>query len=164
MSPTLKRLGLPTLLVVVGLGLSSCGGGPLWTEDFNRAEIYQIAIALPYWDFASQHDGLMRSQYGVYDWSTDECSVPFVGSLANSGPGFNFTWPCIQHDFGYRNFKWLESAYAPRWGSYWRGYKDTIDSHFWWNMIQRCDNGAFYWIDTCQAVANTYWWAVHNFG
>src|SRR5215210_4952981 len=35
------------------------------------------------------------------DFSSDDCSAPVVGS---SGASFDFTEPCVRHDFGYRNY------------------------------------------------------------
>jgi len=34
-----------------------------------------------------------------YDWSQDGCSGP----ATKTGYADNFYWPCVQHDFGYRN-------------------------------------------------------------
>ena len=52
-----------------------------------------------------------------FDWITDGCSAPLVGS---TGRSFNFRGPCRRHDFGYRNLQLLERATAGG-RRYWNG-------------------------------------------
>lgn len=44
-----------------------------------------------------------------FDWTTDWCSAPLVGS---TGRSFDFRWPCRRHDFAYRNTKLLDVRYG----------------------------------------------------
>ncbi len=52
---------------------------------------------------------LFIKYYGTpnwWDWRTDNCT----GS-PDSGPFFNFTWPCRRHDYGWKNLKLGESLF-----------------------------------------------------
>lgn len=44
-----------------------------------------------------------------FDWTTDWCSAPLVGS---TGRTFDFRMPCRRHDFGYRNLQRMERRYG----------------------------------------------------
>src|SRR5688500_13497574 len=47
-----------------------------------------------------------KSAYPGFDWSTDGCSVPMViQAVSRMADKYvaKFYWPCVQHDFGYRN-------------------------------------------------------------
>lgn len=45
------------------------------------------------------HHNAWRQKFPNFDWNTDGCSGP----AKLTGYADNFYWPCVQHDFGYRN-------------------------------------------------------------
>lgn len=45
------------------------------------------------------HYDQWRNKFPNFDWGTDGCSGP----AKLTGFADNFYWPCVQHDFGYRN-------------------------------------------------------------
>ncbi|MGX1762193.1 phospholipase A2 [Streptomyces lydicus] len=75
--------------------------------------------------------GLYRSgsNYFRFNWSTNGC---------NSSPeklpgGYDFTYSCHRHDFGYRNYKTIVGKAAWR-----RDHKKRIDDVFLQDMRQAC--------------------------
>lgn len=70
-----------------------------------------------------------------FDWSTDFCSAPLVGS---TGRSFDFTSACRRHDFAYRNYKRVDSVSAQR-GQLWNsGIRHRIDLRFRQDMKNHC--------------------------
>lgn len=85
-----------------------------------------------------------------FDWSTDLCSAPFVGS---TGRTFDFTAACRRHDFGYRNLKLMDERYscpnrpvndvclAGTWsyGTWWNSdSRRRVDDRFRRDMLAHC--------------------------
>jgi hypothetical protein len=96
-----------------------------------------------------------------FDWTTDWCSAPMVGS---TGRSFDFRWPCRRHDFGYRNLKRLDRVHGPA-GTWWNATtKLAVDRRFLTDMHLHC--GARPWWDEspCRAWATTFYGAVRAFG
>ena len=87
--------------------------------------------------------------YG-FDWSTDYCSYSPDNPL-----GFPFNTPCARHDFGYRNYKAVNRFSAN---------KARIDSAFYADMTRVCDRYSGATASACDALAWTYYQAVHTFG
>lgn len=94
-----------------------------------------------------------------FDWSTDRCSAPLVGSTGHS---FDFTAACRRHDFGYRNLKGIEQ----RWGvdSWNRSSKYAVDRRFLQDMRNHCAGRGWASRTTCRAWALTFYFAVRQFG
>jgi hypothetical protein len=85
-----------------------------------------------------------------FDWSTDLCSAPLVGS---TGRSFDFRDACRRHDFAYRNTQLLDLRYScPRrpagtvcpmgtatFGQFWNGMtRKAIDVRFRDDMRRSC--------------------------
>jgi hypothetical protein len=96
-----------------------------------------------------------------YDWSTDWCSAPLVGS---TGRSFDFRAPCRRHDFGYRNLRLLEVRYAGG-GRYWNGTsRKRIDQQLLSDMRAHCRARPWYEEATCTVWAETFYAAVRVAG
>ena len=65
-----------------------------------------------------------------FDWSTDGCSAPIIGS---SGRTFDFLNACRRHDFAYRNFSRIDN------GKWWtEALRARIDAVFKKDMSADC--------------------------
>jgi hypothetical protein len=98
---------------------------------------------------AARNDRAPWSSYG-FDWSTDYCS-----SSPDNPLGFNFDTSCWHHDFGYRNYKTIGAFPAN---------KDRVDSMFYADLQRVCATYSSGWQPACNALAWTYYQAVHVFG
>ena len=67
----------------------------------ETAIITHLLFDLDLKTFTRQYASLRRTNKTL-DWTSDGCSAPLIG---DSGRSFDFRWPCVRHDFGYRNFK-----------------------------------------------------------
>ena len=95
-----------------------------------------------------------------FDWSTDYCSAPLVGS---TGLSFDFRNSCRRHDFGYRNLKLLDRRYGP--GRYWNsGNRLRVDQRFLADMRNHCATRAWFLQPSCRQWADTYYAAVRWLG
>ena len=96
-----------------------------------------------------------------FDWTTDWCSAPLVGS---TGRSFDFHAACRRHDFGYRNLPLLER----RWGkgsTYWNhAARLRVDRQFLADMRAHCATRSVFLRPTCRAWARTFYVAVRSFG
>ncbi|HKZ24306.1 MAG TPA: phospholipase A2 [Acidimicrobiia bacterium] len=93
------------------------------------------------------------------DWTTDDCSAPFVGS---TGTSFDFTQPCRRHDFGYRNYKRVEGEFVENaWSEI---SKLQVDDTLLFDARQHCSARPIYLKAQCYAWAQTFYWAVRTVG
>lgn len=119
----------------VSLGLAVPGVGTAHANSeirLARIESLVFDATLPTFQLAgARRVGIDAS----FDWSTDLCSAPLVGS---TGRSFDFTGPCTRHDFAYRNFKRADAEHPPR-GTLWNSrLRHRVDSLFLRDMIDHC--------------------------
>jgi hypothetical protein len=96
-----------------------------------------------------------------FDWTTDWCSAPLVGS---TGRSFDFRAPCRRHDFGYRNLQLLERRYAGA-GRYWNNTsRRRVDQQLLTDMRTHCKARPWYEEATCRLWADTFYAAVRVAG
>ena len=89
-----------------------------------------------------------------FDWSTDGCSAPVVGSR---GLTFDFRDACLRHDFGYRNLKALGRFDAAR--------KLRADERFLDDMRASCARRRHALVRArCRDWALLFFLAVRRFG
>ncbi len=102
-----------------------------------------------------------NSPDGWFDWSTDWCSAPLVGS---TGLSFDFRWPCRRHDFGYRNLQLLERRYGTG-RTYWNGTnRKAVDDRFYADMKAHCRTRSLLLQGQCFNWAWTFYLAVRVAG
>lgn len=90
----------------------------------------------------------------AFDWSTDHCSAPLVGS---TGRSFDFTTACARHDFAYRNFKKADSE-GPRHGLWWNSrVRHRIDRQFQRDMNAHCTQRSLAERATCGVWATVFY-------
>lgn len=87
-----------------------------------------------------------------YNWGTDGCSGP----AAYSGYNDNFYWPCVQHDFGYRNATFT--------GNHNETARSHVDSAFQRHMNQLCSHYAVLAKPGCYTAAKAFFLAVRAKG
>lgn len=94
-----------------------------------------------------------------FDWSTDLCSAPLVGS---TGRSFDFRHPCRRHDFGYRNLRLIDRRYGThQWNA---TSRKAIDDRFLRDMLNHCETRSTWLRTTCRWWAQTFYAAVRVFG
>ena len=94
-----------------------------------------------------------------FDWTTDGCSAPLVGSV---GRTFDFTNACRRHDFGYRNLKAIEAHFGvDSWNA---ASKSGVDQRFLSDMRNHCASRGWGSRATCRRWALTFYYAVRAFG
>lgn len=96
-----------------------------------------------------------------FDWSTDFCSAPLVGT---TGRSFDFHDACRRHDFGYRNLHALEDRYGTG-STYWNARnRKRVDQQFLADMTTHCRPRPWYEAPTCRAWAETFYGVVRAVG
>jgi hypothetical protein len=94
-----------------------------------------------------------------FDWSTDLCSAPLIGS---TGRSFDFRHPCRRHDFGYRNLQLIDRRYGTRhWGS---ASRKAVDDRFRTDMHDHCRTRSTWLRPTCHCWAEVFYVAVRAAG
>lgn len=92
-----------------------------------------------------------------FDWTSDGCSTPAIQDLAKWNG--TFTNPCLQHDFGYRNFGVggvVQNATE--------SMRTQIDNKFKQDMYDVCRPMSLGKRVECQFVASAYYNVVRNVG
>lgn len=85
------------------------------------------------------------------NWSTDICS-----NSPDSTPVYNFTNPCIRHDYGYRNWK--------KYSAFTSSAKRSIDDRFLADMKAHCATRSWIIRGECYRWAYIYYAAVRALG
>ncbi|MGD9999149.1 MAG: phospholipase A2 [Ilumatobacteraceae bacterium] len=135
---------------------ASAGSAHTATGDlaYIRRELYSVSITQFTADANSTGDRW-------FDWSTDWCSAPLVGS---TGRSFDFRASCRRHDFGYRNLQLLERRYGAA-GRYWNGTSRLqVDRQLLEDMKAHCTARPWYEEATCRLWADTFYAAVRVAG
>ena len=164
---------LLSLLVAVSSILTAPSSSPDPIRDSKRLETLVFSTSLR--NFVALSYSHPKSD-NWFDWTTDLCSAPFVGS---SGRTFNFTEPCMRHDFAYRNFKLMDQRYsclrrAPQQvcppgasvhGKWWNGkVRLRIDTRFRSDMLNHCASRTFFDYLPCKAWATVFYKDVRTAG
>jgi hypothetical protein len=98
------------------------------------------------------HSDQWRQKFPEFDWSTDGCSGP----AKLTGFADNFYWPCVQHDFGYRNNRKVH-----RHNEVTRAF---IDAEFLAHLRQLCSHYAWLAKPGCYLAAENFYTAVRAGG
>jgi hypothetical protein len=135
---------------------SAAIGTPATDLAFVERMLYGTSLA----DFVRTAD--QRSWWdGWFDWSTDGCSAPLVGS---TGRSFDFRHACRRHDFGYRNLQRLERRYGTG-STFWNGdTRARVDRRVRSDMQAHCHMRVWHERYTCLAWADTFYGAVRVAG
>lgn len=111
-----------------------------------------------------------------FDWTTDLCSAPLVGSVGRS---FDFRGPCRRHDFAYRNLKLLDQRYScparppgqycppgsSRRAVYWNAPRRWhVDLRFFGDMVDHCGTRSWWDRQRCWTWAQVFFGAVRTAG
>ena len=126
------------------------------TAAIDSAYVQRMMFGLSLRDF------LFNASVGDswFDWSTDYCSAPLVGS---TGLSFDFRNSCRRHDFGYRNLKLLDRWYGA--GRFWNAAnRERVDRQFLVDMRNHCALRAWWLRSSCLRWADTFYAAVRWLG
>jgi hypothetical protein len=151
----MKHLLRVVVAVTMSLTVASpAAAGPIHSASADQAFVDRMLYSTSMKDFvASVGDDPW------YDWSTDFCSAPLVGS---TGRTFNFTDACRRHDFGYRNLHLLDRRYGP--GHWTTDNRKKVDKQFLSDMKSHCYSRRWWDEPTCLAWAETFYRAVRVAG
>ena len=164
---------LLSLLVAVSSILTAPLSNPDPIRDSKRLENLVFSTTLREFVALSQQH---TESDNWFDWSTDLCSAPLVGS---SGRTFDFTEPCLRHDFAYRNFKLMDRRYSCRQrlpqqvctpgsssvGKWWNSkVRLRIDTRFRSDMLNHCASRTLFDYFPCKAWAAIFFKAVRAAG
>lgn len=142
-------------------------------RDLRRIET--LVFSTPISDFVKL-TGAHSVEDSWFDWTTDGCSAPVIG---DSGRSFDFSRPCLRHDFAYRNYKLLDARYScanrpsaslcavgdVRPGVYWNATtRQRIDQRFRNDMMYECALRKTSERFRCRLWAETYYKAVRIAG
>jgi hypothetical protein len=154
--------------VATGTSAVAAGKAPMASKTERIKKLGQLTVkgqkSLDAW-----YAGLGQYRKGKnpykFNWSTDGCSK----APEKIPGGYDFTFPCHRHDFGYRNYKSLVGVSKFR-----SQHKKRIDDVFLQDMKQVC--GARFWADpltpagrkkakaACLKTADKYYAAVRAVG
>ena len=151
MRHVLRVLVAVTIMLTVA---SPASAGSLHSAAADQAFVDRMLYATPMSTFV----GSIGTD-PWFDWSTDSCSAPLVGS---TGRSFNFTNSCRRHDFGYRNLHLLDRRYSP--GHWTATSRLRVDRQFLADMRQHCRARAWYDEPACLAWAEAFYTAVRAAG
>lgn len=121
------------------VGCSSLEGDRVWTKHTH-------GISMSH--FLADRTSRLPSNA---DWSNDVCS-----NSPDTGLAFDFTNPCIRHDFGYRNYK--------KYSMFTENNRHVIDDIFLADMKAHCATRSIFLKPDCYTTAYAYYAAVRNFG
>ncbi|CAB4865862.1 unannotated protein [freshwater metagenome] len=143
-------------------GTAGATGGSALTD---AAYVQRMVLGMPLSEFSARARARIGSGGSAgdtwFDWSTDLCSAPLVGS---TGRTFNFIEPCRRHDFGYRNTRLLEHRYGGP-GTYWNATSRLrIDRQLLTDTMNHCATRWFLERPSCYAWAFTFYNAVRVAG
>lgn len=181
MRSSLSRLLAVVLATVVVLAqfallpsrASSAAWGAPPSPEADAAYVHRLVFDVSLARFSRVADG--RGPVW-FDWSTDFCSAPLVGS---TGRSFDFRLACLRHDFAYRNTKLLDVRYnCParpagalcastdwRHGRYWNATaRHAIDRRFRRDMRAHCWSRSLWDWQPCLAWSVTFYRAVRIAG
>jgi len=106
-----------------------------------------------------RHDDLFVTENCWYDWTTDDCSVPVGGTTQIA---VDFEHPCHRHDFGYRNYKRIETDHGQ---DVWNEVqKLVVDDQFLEDTRSVCAPRSLVARPVCLAWSQIFYWAVRLFG
>ncbi|MEP7203076.1 MAG: phospholipase A2 [Ilumatobacteraceae bacterium] len=147
-------LGVLVAVTSVLTVASPASAGSLHSASADQAFVEEMLYATPMGGFVAA-----VGTDTWFDWSTDLCSAPLVGS---TGRTFNFSNACRRHDFGYRNLQLLDHRYG---GHQWNSAsRHRVDRLFHDDMRRHCWSRAWYDEPTCLAWAETFYAAVRIAG
>ena len=154
------RVLLSVLVAVTSLLTvsSPASAGPVHSASADLAYIERQMFWISMSDFTTAANSTGDRWF---DWSTDWCSAPLVGS---TGRSFDFRAPCRRHDFGYRNFQLLERRFGTV-GQYWNSAsRRRVDQQLLTDMRADCRSRPWYEEATCRLWADTFYSAVRLAG
>lgn len=169
----LVATALTATLVILTTRPTSADRGASPSPEADAAFVHRLVFDLSITRFAGVADGRGPSWF---DWSTDFCSGPLVGS---TGRSFDFRLACRRHDFAYRNTKLLDVRYnCPsrppgalceftdwRHGRFWNAVaRHAIDRQFRRDMRAHCWSRAPWDWQRCLAWSETFYRAVRIAG
>jgi len=136
-------------LAILVAATSHLAAPPVDTADVD--DFRRLMFSTPLLHFAVAAERQLPPQF---DWTTDWCSAPMIGS---TGRSFDFTLPCRRHDFAYRNAKRLPGEWtAPK--------RRRIDEQFRRDMIVTCSTRPIDQKVTCRSWAEVFFRAVRIAG
>lgn len=147
------RISVSALLLGTSFVLAPVVGNVSAMSATRLTRLEVLIFRTPIVDFAA----ISKRRSGedaFFDWTTDFCSAPLVGS---TGRSFDFTIACTRHDFAYRNYKRADST-SPKRGQLWNSsIRHRIDTVFQKDMRNHCSQRPITERATCHAWAELFY-------
>jgi Prokaryotic phospholipase A2 len=154
------RVLLSVLVAVTSIltAASPVSAGPAHSAKADQAYVENMLYSVSIDQFNTAAD---TTGDRWFDWTTDWCSAPLVGS---TGRSFDFRAPCRRHDFGYRNLRLLDRRYGGG-GQYWNdGTRRRVDQQLLSDMKSHCRARPWFEEATCRLWADTFYSVVRVAG
>lgn len=123
----------------------------LYFSEYFRFRVIMFDVSLSNFDTLAKD---LTHRPSEFDWSTDYCSAPLVGS---TGLTFDFKAACRRHDFGYRNLKSFGKSNDP-------ALRREIDDQFLEDLRFSCSKRSLWQRPTCFAWSETFYRVVRLLG
>lgn len=120
-----------------------------WRHEHAVAQHVSEATVAAWLDRSIDRLDDPAARRGTWDLTTDLCS-----SSPDRGPSFDFRWPCIRHDFAWRNLRRLDRLAGGGVDTHARRVAAT--GQFLRDMRTTCSSKAPVVRAACRAVAATY--------
>jgi len=144
---TMQRIAVMTAVAMV-VSAHAYATPPL-PEGDRYAENFAKIVADN--DFREHYDQLRRD-FPRFDWHNNGCSGP----AKLTGYADDFFWPCVQHDFGYRNAKMVHRHNETT--------RTFIDFQLLEHTKRVCSHRSLLAKPPCYVTANNFYSAVRLFG
>lgn len=149
----MRRLAIMLVVVTICLTTAPPATAGWHTASGDVAYVHRLLDGTSLSGFLRTANSAGRDPW--YDWATDWCSAPLVGS---TGRSFDFRASCRRHDFGYRNLNRIENRYrVDAWNATSRKW---VDGRFLADMKAHCAGRSVLLRPTCYNWAYTFYWAV----
>lgn len=143
-----------SMIISITVSSPAAAGQPTSADDiaFVETMLYRTTLS----SFVTTATSAPNARF---DWTTDHCSAPLIGS---TGLSFDFTNACRRHDFGYRNLKLIEQRHGvDSWNS---ASRKKADQQFLGDMRNHCAGRSLALRTQCYAWAQTFYAAVRVAG
>ena len=150
---SITRINICLTTLVLAIGATSHAASASATSPDQIARLDTLVFRTSLTSFTRIAARPSRAD-SSFDWSTDHCSAPLIGS---TGRSFDFTTACARHDFAYRNFKRMDATNQPR-GQWWNSrMRHRIDLQFQRDMNDHCSRRGITERAPCRIWAETFY-------
>ena len=142
--PDVRRRFLAGMAVALVALLGATGCTPTVSPDAYRRVVHELSLPA----FARWWQAEHQVAASTWDLSTDGCSFS-----PDTGPTFDFRWPCTRHDLAWRNVRRLSSHPS---AAVQQRLRREANLRFLADMQARCALEPSWARPSCRAIAGLY--------